>query len=212
MGVSNQRRHVQSLQMMLEYAKQAMPYGLTDLNKVYQMLAELTKALGFAGAERFWTEPQPGAMPQPQEDPYVQGAKIKAQADVLTEQMKIQGNATIQTLKDESAAIRTFFQEQQESQRQAHENMLRAVSEATDRMQELRMQGMKPAAVQVTGIEGFSDAVKKATEAAKAAGEHARTAGDAAKAAQAQLAAVPPRPRKRTVKAPSGKTYTVEDQ
>ena len=30
--------------------------------------------------------------------------------------------------------------------------------------------------------------------------------------AKAQLEAVPPRPKKRTVKAPSGKTYTVEDQ
>jgi hypothetical protein len=143
-GVSNQRRHVASLQQMIAYAKEALPYGLTDLKKIYNMLSELTKAMGFPGAERFWTEPPEGAAPQPNPPYQLQVAQINAQSAAMVQYMKGHSDATITQLKEEAAAAKTFFQEQQENARVVHEGMLRAVSEATDRMHELRLLKEKP--------------------------------------------------------------------
>jgi hypothetical protein len=142
-GVSNQRRHIASLQQMLVYAEKAIPYGLTDLKKIYNMLAELTKAMGFPGADRFWTEPKDGAMPQPPQDPRIAVAQIQAQAATLIQDMKNHAEMTVSQLKEEAAAAKTFFQEQQENMRQAHEGFLRAVSEQTERMHELRLEKEK---------------------------------------------------------------------
>lgn len=139
-GVSNQRRHIASLQQMIEYAKQALPYGLTDLKKIYNMLAELTKAMGFPGAERFWNEPQEGQqMPQQKEDPRIEAERIRQQGALLVQELKNHTTETISQLKAEADAAKTFFSEQQENARVVHEGMLRAMSEATDRLHEMRL-------------------------------------------------------------------------
>jgi hypothetical protein len=143
-GVSNQRRHIASLQQMLVYAEKALPFGLTDLRKIYNMLAELTKAMGFPGADRFWTEPKEGQeLPQPPPDPRIEVAKINQQGALLVQELKNHTTETITQLKAEAEAAKTFFQEQQENARAAHDGFLRAMSEATERLHEERMAGAK---------------------------------------------------------------------
>lgn len=218
MGVGNQRAHVASLNVMISLAKQAIPFGLTNLSKIYNMLAELTKAMGFAAPERFWVEPPEGAQIQQPPMPQIEVAKINAQADLLVQEMKNNMTQSITTLKEEAAAAKTFFTEQQENNRQSQEQFVRMISEATERMQEMRLESARQPAsntVQIAGLDGVSDTMKKSIEAAQSAAEHAKKAGetvskmhDVAIKLDEKLA----KKTKRTVKSSSGKTYTIEDQ
>jgi hypothetical protein len=62
--------------------KEALPLGITEPSKIYNALAELTKAYGFSTPEKFWTEPPPGPLPPPPPDPKVDLEKAKLAHDV----------------------------------------------------------------------------------------------------------------------------------
>lgn len=83
----------------------------------------------------------------PGQPPYqIQVAQINAQSASMVQYMKGHSDATIAQLRAEAEAAKTYFTEKQENMRVVHEGMLRAVSEATDRMHELRLEKAKPAA------------------------------------------------------------------
>lgn len=212
MGVGNRQQNVVAIQALLALQKEALPVGLTTLSKLYSGLSEYAKALGYASGAQFFEEPKDGQQFQPQEPFQVQVAQIKAQSELLVQQMKNHTDQAVTQLKEEASAARTFFEERMEQQRQRDELMVRMFSEQTDRIQEARLNGVQAPQIQISGIDGFKDAVQKATEAAAQAGEHAKTAGEAANKAREKIEAIPPKARKRKVTAPSGKTYTVEDQ
>lgn len=143
LGLGQRQQHVASIAALLGLQEKALGVGLTSLPKIYNGLSEYVKALGFASCEQFFDEPPPGAQ-LPQQTPYqVQVAQINAQAQTLIQQMKLNGDATVATLKAEADAAKTYFQEQQETMRRHQENFIRVVSEATDRMHELRLQKAK---------------------------------------------------------------------
>lgn len=139
LGVGNRQQQLVALQMILGYQEKAAPYGLSTPKKVYNTLAELTKAAGFASAEHFWQEP-PEEATFPQSKPVqVQVAEIKAQADLLVQDLKNQGTQLLTQFKEEAAAARSFFETAVDANNQAQERYLRAISEQTERMQELRL-------------------------------------------------------------------------
>ena len=61
--------------------------------------------------------------------------------------------------------------------------------------------------LQIAGIDGLSEAAKSASDSAKEAAQHAKNASDSVTAVKDAIT----KPKKRTIKADSGKTYTVED-
>ena len=99
-----------------------------------------------------------------------------------------------------------------EQQSQAHENYLRAVSEATDRMHEMRLESAKQVPAQTTSInlEGVKDlvnSVQGVSEVAKQTSEHIKSVAEQVKEMKVESA----KPRKRTVKNnKTGVTYSVD--
>jgi len=208
LGVGNRQQHAAAISALIAMQEKVAPLGMARMDQIYTSHAEYTKALGFASGKQFFTEP-PAGTPFPTSPPYqLQVAQINAQADVLIQQMKTNGDAQIATLKEEAAATRTYFETMMEQQSQANENYLRAMSEATERMQEARLEREKPntPSVQITDLEDLSASTQKAHEAASAAQAHSKALGTQIEDLKAELS----KRRKRTVKAPSGKTYTVE--
>jgi organic radical activating enzyme len=138
-------------------------------------------------------------------------AQINAQSDAMVQQMKNHTEMTTAQLKEQAQDIRTWFEENMTMQSEREERIVRLVSEQTERMQEMRLENAraagaassaKPSApvrvnVDTKGIDDTKKAVASAMELAKATAD----AVDEMKK----------KPKKRKIKAPSGKTYEVED-
>ena len=84
-------------------------------------------------------------MPQAQPPYQVQVAEINAHAKTLAEQIKAQADLLIANMGEQAQAQRTYFEEQMKLMNDREERMVRMFSEATDRAQEIRLQGQKGA-------------------------------------------------------------------
>jgi len=214
LGIGNRAQHAQAISALLSIQEKVAPIGLCDPGRIYNALAEYTKALGFATPAPFFAEPKPGQpFPQPQPPYQLAVAQMNAQADVMVQAMKNSGAQTVQQIADMAQASRTYFETMVDENSKAQERFLRAVSEATDRMQEMRLDQARGGGTSIS-IDGGSvgDVVKDAV--GKAA---AQSADGLARALQRidgleQKLDELKKPKKRTVKAPSGKVYTVQDQ
>jgi hypothetical protein len=186
-----------------------MGVGLSSPPKIFNALSEFVKALGFSAPKQFFDEPDPKKPYQPSPPYQVIVAQMNAQADVMIQQMKNQAGLSLTQMKEEAAAARTYFQTAVEAQSEAQDRFVRAVSEATDRMQELRLAAAEGRNVPSTNITVDGGAV----EAAKQASDKAEKADKKVVELVAQLEEIKKsKPKKRTITAPSGKTYVVEDQ
>ena len=89
---------------------QTMPLGVTDASLIYNTLAEMTKASGFATEAQFWKKPGP---PQPQLPPpevmkeqmrqQFEGQKTKFETDADAEKFRAQAELDMQRLQFEAA-------------------------------------------------------------------------------------------------------------
>ena len=144
LGITNRQQHAAAVMGLLGLQKEAIQVGMTSPGKLYNGVSEFVKALGFSSAKQFFDEPQPGAkFPDPQPPYQVMVAQIKAQSDLLVQDLKNHATATLEQFKGEAEAAKTFFQEQQETFRHQTELAVRTISEATDRMHELRIEKEK---------------------------------------------------------------------
>ena len=108
LGTGNKQEQVQNLMMLLNAQKEAIQIGATTPEKIYNSLVELTKAIGFKNPDKFWSNPaqQPPQPPKP--DPKIEAAKIGAQADIQTEQIKQQGETQRKSMDLQHEAALTF--------------------------------------------------------------------------------------------------------
>lgn len=88
LGTGSKDQLVQHLIMLGHQQAQGIQIGIAQPKNLFETAKELTKALGFKGNDRFWTDPsqQP---PQQKPDPEM----AKAQAQMQVEQMKAQVKA-----------------------------------------------------------------------------------------------------------------------
>ena len=212
MGVVSRPQQVGGLAQLLTLQKEALPQGLTSYQKIYTTLSKFAEALGFASGKQFFTEPPPDAKYQAPQDPLIVATQINASAKVATEEMKNTANAGIAMMKEESANARTYFETMLKQQNEAQERFVRMMSEMTDRMQEIRLEGARTPpkvenTVQVAGLSELGAAVEKVAGMTERVGEHARAAGEAVR----EIKAAGERKRKRRVTTDKGRKYTVED-
>lgn len=80
LGVGNREQLMANLRMILQFQLPALQVGVATPQNVYETLSELTKAAGFANADKFWTDPSK-QQPQPKGPP---PEIIKAQMDNQT--------------------------------------------------------------------------------------------------------------------------------
>jgi hypothetical protein len=105
LGTGNKEQLMSNLLLILQAQKEAMQIGATNPQKIYHALTELTKAAGFASADRFWSEPpenppQPG--PKPEEiivQGEIQKETIKQQEETKRKQMEIESKERIEAAK-----------------------------------------------------------------------------------------------------------------
>lgn len=123
LGTGNKQEQTQQLMMILNAQKEAMQIGATSPEKIYNALVELTKNAGFKNPDKFWTNPAQAQPQPPRPDPKIEAAKIGAQADVQTEQIKQQGETQRQAMQMHHDATKAFldysvpfFQPQQQMQ------------------------------------------------------------------------------------------------
>lgn len=85
LGAGNKEQVAAGLMNILMAQKEALALGVTEPRKIYNALAELTKAYGFSTPEKFWTEPPPGPLPPPPPDPKMEIEKQKLQLQAQVE-------------------------------------------------------------------------------------------------------------------------------
>lgn len=212
-GLGNRAQQAAGAGALLATQEKAAGVGLTTPAKVYNALAEYVKALGYPSAEQFFVEPPPEAQFNPPPNPLIEATKIQEQGDALVQILKSNAAMAVESLKQENANARTYFETSIKEQSAAQERFLRSVSEATERMQELRIAGASAPAksettVQVGGIDAISKAAESMAEAARATQEHTKAAGDVVR----EMKDVATKKRKRTITTDKGKRYTVEDE
>jgi hypothetical protein len=101
LGTGNKEQLMANLSTILAAQKEAIQIGITTPKQIYNALAELTKAAGFASPSKFWTEP-PDGPPPPQQDPnqaviegQIQIETVKQQAETQRTQMEIESKERI---------------------------------------------------------------------------------------------------------------------
>lgn len=206
MGVGNRQQHAAGIAALLGVQEKALGVGLTSPPKIYNALAEYTKALGFASAKQFFDEPDPNKPFEPQPPYQVLVAQIKAQSDLLVEQVKKSADASIASMKEEAAAARSYFETSMQAQSEAQDRFIRAVSETTERMQEMRLAGMEGKTPNISIDSGAHESAKKAMEHSDSVGKRVEQIVAELESMKSESA----KPKKYTITAPSGKKYVVE--
>lgn len=88
LGTGSKDQQVAHLVMMGQQQAQGLQIGIATPQNIYETAKQLTKALGFKGDAKFWTDPSQHPQ-QPKPDP----EQMKAQAQMQVEQMKAQVKA-----------------------------------------------------------------------------------------------------------------------
>lgn len=103
LGTGSKSQTLQACQFVLTAQKEALAMGLTDPSKIYNALAEATRAMGWKNVHKFWNDPsQPGwQAPEPQKPELVQAEEAKAAGEL--EREKLRGGTTMaKTERDNS--------------------------------------------------------------------------------------------------------------
>ncbi len=122
LGTGNKEQLMQNLMVIYSAQKELLPLGITTPEKIFNTMAELSKAAGFASQEKFWEQPKEGPMPQPP-NPEV----IKAQAAMQGKQMEIQATAQA---KDREIAAQAQADERK-AQQDMQQEQLRSTNDMT---------------------------------------------------------------------------------
>jgi hypothetical protein len=105
LGSGNKEQLMMNLSNILKEQKEGLAAGVTEPQKIYNALTELTKAAGFPNPEKFWTKPPPGPMPQ-QPSP---------------EQVKQQTAQNIEAIRTKGEIERTKIKEDYDLRKSAHD-------------------------------------------------------------------------------------------
>jgi hypothetical protein len=100
LGSGNKDQQLMHLNSILQFQKEAINYGLTSPDKIYNALAKLTQNAGFKNPEEFWTNPLENPHPQ-QQQPDPQQTLIDGQMQI--EQMKLQADAQLAQQKAQAS-------------------------------------------------------------------------------------------------------------
>lgn len=213
-GLGNRAQQAAAAQALLGLQKEAIGVGMTTPSKVYAGLSEFVKALGYPTAEQFFVEPPADATFPPKADPLVEATKIKEQGDALIQVMKSNTAMAVEEMKQGAENTRSYFETMIKAQNEAQERFVRLISEATERMQEMRLaHAQEKAPVLNVDLGAISESIKNAQESTSRTGEGAAAAlkGVSDAAEKLSSAAEKLAKRKKKITAPSGKVYKVED-
>ena len=149
LGTGNKQQQIQQIMVMLAEQKHGLGLVATPEN-IYNALEDLTKAIGYKSADRFFTDPKKMPPKPPQQDP----ALIKIQADHQLKsaelaqtfeikkaemQMKVQSEIATQ----QAQADQMTQQQQNDAQLKQHEAELKAALEQQKMAHEAAMEAQR---------------------------------------------------------------------
>jgi len=113
LGSGNKDQQLMHLNSILAFQKEAINYGLTSPDKIYNALAKLTQNAGFKNPEEFWTNPAENPQPQQQQpdpqqtliDGQMQIEQMKAQSESQLAQQKAQADLQQEQLRSQNDLI-----------------------------------------------------------------------------------------------------------
>ena len=113
LGTGNKDQLVAHLSMLAQHQQAGMQIGIATPENLYQTAAELTKAMGFKSADKFFTDPAKVPPQPPKPDP----EQLKAQAALQLEQARQQGAMQLKQAELQADAQKFQAETQLEMQR-----------------------------------------------------------------------------------------------
>jgi hypothetical protein len=113
LGTGDRNQQIQHLMALLQQQQMGLQFGTATPENVYQAQQELTKALGYKSADKFFTDPAKAPPKPPQRNP----EEIKAQAAMQLEQVRQQGAMQVKQAELQADIQRFQAQSQTEMQR-----------------------------------------------------------------------------------------------
>ncbi|MGE5452436.1 MAG: hypothetical protein ACM3VZ_11420 [Acidobacteriota bacterium] len=138
LGTGSRDQQVQHLTMMGQMQAQGLQIGIATPANIYNTSKELTKALGFKGADRFWTDPSQNQQLQ-KPDP----EQMKAQAQMQVEQMKAQVKAQSDQASREHELMIERERMNLQAQVDTHRQQVEAQQKALESQNEKELQQIK---------------------------------------------------------------------
>lgn len=127
-GAGSKEQLVAQLQGIVQRQMEVIPLGITDPERIYNSMAEMTKLTGFANPDKFWKDPTVNPPPPPQPNPEIllkqQELQQKAQADQQDSQleaMELQLKEKIAAMEAQLQREKMALELQLEQQRMAHQ-------------------------------------------------------------------------------------------
>ena len=133
LGIGSKDEQVQKMSALLQHQAQAMAIGAANPDGVYELLTDLTEAMGFKAGAKYFNDPTknpPPPKPNPDEQKYqaqmqIEQAKLQAQAqgnqaamqaDAQKEQFKAQSTAQNEQIKAQALAQTSEAQRNHDAQ------------------------------------------------------------------------------------------------
>lgn len=158
LGTGNKSQRVQHLMMLAQMQEKVIGMGLADPHKVYNLLTDLTRALGYKSGDKFFNDPAKTQPPPQQPHP----DQIKAQAQMQVEQAKIQAQMQLEQMKVQ--AEKEIEQSKAELQAQVDRNR----QEQEARQHALKVQAEMESQLQLAQIESADKQADREMERYKA--------------------------------------------
>jgi hypothetical protein len=99
LGTGTKEGQIQQLGQLFAAQMQTLPLGISTPPNIYHTLVEMAKASGFAGSERFFTDPTTQPPPQHPPPPEVIVEQMKQQGSAQSKQADLQANQQTQQLR-----------------------------------------------------------------------------------------------------------------
>jgi hypothetical protein len=160
-GTTNQRQKVMNVGQILAMQEKAGPFGLATPQNAYAALTEMTQAMGYRDADRFFTNPETAPQPQdPGPPPEVMLEQMKQQGAQQLAQVKAEADIEVSRMEQEYQAQESDRQKQLEAERD------RQKSEQTIQIEQIKADNQ--AAIEQMKIEASLEMARMQQETAVA--------------------------------------------
>jgi hypothetical protein len=172
LGTGNKDQQVAHLTTLFGAMGQAGPLGVVKPQNVYELLAEMAKAMGFKNPDKFFTQPDPNQPPpnpmqgqmqieQMKAQVQAQTAQATKQAELQLEQQRMQMQAQVDSHRQQVEA------QQQQARMQMEMQLKQAQTEMQMQLEREKAQLQAQIAIQVARInaEGKIDAAQVTAQA-----------------------------------------------
>jgi hypothetical protein len=136
LGTGNKQEMLMQIMQILQVQREAISVGIATPQNIYEACIELTKNAGFKDGDKYWTNPAQQQPQQPQPDPKMVEAQMKAQQSA--QQLEFDKQKAMADFQQSQEKMKLEYQLKQEELAQkgqlAQQEMLKEIQIARERM------------------------------------------------------------------------------